>query len=223
MGSKEYRDAKPQFRVDLPGYWIGKYEVTFRQFSAFVRATGFKAEGNWNQKFKQGMEEHPVVSVSLGDAQAYCRWAGLRLPTEAEWEKAARGTDGRLYPWGNEWDSDRCNHRAMQRADLLPKMVHLQGDRGTLPVGSFPEGASPYGALDMAGNVFEWTPSAFAPYPYRGDDGREGGSPVEVALRGGGWAHDHIGFFRTDTRSRCKPPIHSYIIGFRVAADGPRP
>jgi serine/threonine-protein kinase len=219
MGSRDYRDSKPQFRVYLAAYGIGKYEVTNRQFARFEKAAGYKAEGSWRRFFRAGMEDHPVLSVSWYDARAYCAWAGLRLPTEAEWEKAARGSDRRIYPWGNEWDRNRCNNRSMDIAGVLPRMAALHKGRGTTPVGSFPDGASFFGALDMAGNACEWTSSAFDPYPYRVDDGREGkAEPVEVSLRGGSWAYDHIGFFRTDTRSRCKPPVFSYVIGFRVAA-----
>lgn len=221
MGSREYRDAKPPQTLELPTYLIGRTEVTNRQFAAFVRATGYRAEGNWRKAAGPGREEHPVVSVSWSDARAYCRWAGLRLPSEAEWEKAARGTDGRIYPWGPRWEPERCNNRALADPLLLPRMAPLYQGRGTLPVGSLPQGASPYGALDMAGNVFEWTASAFLPYPYVPDSGREAEAPVEVSLRGGGWAYDHEGFFRTDTRSRTKPPVSSFVIGFRVAGDGP--
>ncbi len=219
MGSTEYRDSKPRFSLHLDSYWIGRHEVTNQQYAAFVQATGYEAEGNWREYFQPGRERHPVVSVSWEDARAYCRWAGLRLPTEAEWEKAARGTEGRIHPWGDSWQPDWCNHRAMQRADLLAMMAPLHEGRGTLPVGSFPEGRSPYGLWDMAGNVFEWTSSSFDPYPYDPEDGREShDEPVEVALRGGGWAYEHVGFFRTDTRSRCKPPIFAFFVGFRVAA-----
>ncbi len=221
MGSDEYRDSKPRFNLNLDAYWIGKHEVTNRQFAAFVQATGYQAEGNWRQSFKPGLENHPVVSVSWYDAQAYCRWAGLRLPTEAEWEKAARGLDGRLYPWGDTWDAQKCNNRDLKRPDLLARMASVHNGRGTLPIGSFPEGASPFGLLDAAGNVFEWTTSPFDPYPYRTDDGREANDdPIEVSLRGGGWAYRHVGFFRTDTRSRCKPPIFTFFVGFRVAGSG---
>jgi formylglycine-generating enzyme required for sulfatase activity len=222
MGSDEYRNSKPRFNLNLPTYWIGKHEITNRQFAAFVRATGYQAEGNWRQLFKPGLENHPVASVSWYDARAYCRWAGLRLPTEAEWEKAARGLDGRLFPWGDTWDAQKCNNRDMKRPELMARMASVHNGRGTLPVGSFPEGASPFGLLDAAGNVFEWTTSPFDPYPYRAEDGREANDdPVEVSLRGGGWAYRHVGFFRTDTRSRCKPPIFTFFVGFRVADSGP--
>ena len=229
MGSREYRDAKPRFQVDLPAYQIGKFEVTNRQYAAFVEASGFQAEGDWRKWFRPGGEEVPVVGVSWDDAVAYCRWAGLRLPSEAEWEKAARGLDGRIYPWGNRWEPERCNNRSLQAPGAVARMIPLRDGRGPLPVGSLPAGASPFGAQDMAGNVFEWTASSFTPYPYRLGEGREADpAPVEVSLRGGGWAYEHPGFFRTDTRSRCKPPIQSFFIGFRVAGDAspapsPRP
>lgn len=220
MGSREYRDAKPRFQVDLPAYSIGKFEVTNRQFAAFVKATGHDAEGDWEKAHLPGSDDCPVVSVSWDDANAYCRWAGLRLPSEAEWEKAARGCDARLYPWGNRWDPERCNNRSLANPALVARMTVLHKGRGPLPVGSLPSGASPYGAMDMAGNAFEWTASGFLPYPYRLGEGREADpAPVEVPLRGGGWAYDHTGFFRTETRARCKPPVFSFFIGFRVAAD----
>lgn len=218
MGSTEYRDAKPEFTVDLPAYSIGKTEVTNRQFAAFVKATGHKAEGEWVRFFRPGFEECPAVGVTWYDAGEYCRWAGLRLPSEAEWEKAARGLDARIYPWGNLWEPGRCNSKGLDAAARGLRMEPLLNNRGPLPVGSLAEGASPYGALDMAGNAFEWTASAFLPYPYRLGEGREAApDPVEVALRGGGWAYDNVGFFRTDTRSRIKPVASGFVIGFRVA------
>jgi len=222
MGSPRYRDARPVFTISLPEFSIGRYEVTNRQFARFADAARYKAEGAWRKYFRKGMEEHPVVSVSWYDAVAYCRWAGLRLPTEAEWEKAARGGDGRIFPWGGEWDARRCNNRSLDAAQMPARMAPLHKGRGTTPVGAFKDGASFYGACDMAGNACEWTSSAFFPYPYRAGDGREGqADPVEVAVRGGSWAFDNIGFFRTDTRSRCKPPVFSFVIGFRVAASRP--
>jgi len=146
MGSPEgesWYDEYPQHTVFLNAFYIDKYEVTNAQYKLFMDATGYKAPRNWRDgKFNQ--PEQPVVGVSWDYAVAYAKWAGKRLPTEAEWEKAARGTDGRIYPWGNEWDISKCNSKGVG-----------DGYEYTSPVGSFPAGASPYGLMDMAGNTRE--------------------------------------------------------------------
>lgn len=154
-----------------------------------------------------GFEDHPIVEVSWAGARDYCAWAGKRLPTEAEWEKAARGTDGRRYPWGNEApDATRARFAA--------------GWNETAAVGSFPRGASPYGVLDLSGNVWEWVSSAYRPYPYRADDGREdlAAGPVR-GTRGG--VHDAKAEEMTTTQrgqnlSRA-PRAGHHNIGFRCA------
>lgn len=159
MGSPEGEGEPgehPQHNVYLDAYYIGKYEVTNKQFAKFVNETSYQAQGSWKDYYKSGTEDHPVVSVTWNDATAYCQWANLRLPTEAEWEKAARGTDGRKYPWGNEWDASRCNNYSV---DGLPS--------GPKPVGSFPSGASPYGCLDMVGNAWEWCSDWYLPNYYQ--------------------------------------------------------
>ena len=169
-----YDDELPQHQVNLPVFRIARVPVTNAQYEKFVDATGYATPDHWQHgRIPPGKENHPVVYVSWHDARAFCQWAGVRLPTEAEWEKAARGTDGRIYPWGNEPpDENRCNFN---------KNV---GD--TTPVGKYPKGASPYGVLDMAGNVWEWTSSKYQSYPYKADDGRESpeGSDLRT-LRGG--------------------------------------
>jgi len=156
----------PQHTVTLSAYWIDNTEVTNEQYGKFLKylkRTGdhskcFKGEPankdhtpyGWTNAKRSG-PKHPVVTVDWYDAYAYAAWAGKRLPTEAEWEKAARGTDGRKYPWGNDWDDGKCNnvnreHNVLLRFDPMR----------TAEVGSYPAGASPYGCLDMAGNVYEW-------------------------------------------------------------------
>jgi formylglycine-generating enzyme required for sulfatase activity len=148
-------DARPKRRVYLPSFYLGRTEVTNAEFHRFRPSSTYPA----------GHARYPVTAVTYEDAGAYCRWAGGRLPTDAEWEKAARGTDGRRYPWGNAWDVTRGN---FQRADSHGRIRHPHSgspaahavcwinQRGLRPVGSFPTGASPYGALDMAGNAWEW-------------------------------------------------------------------
>ena len=154
-----------------------------------------------------GFEDHPVVEVSWRGAGGYCASIGKRLPTEAEWEKAARGTDARRYPWGNA-------------APTAERARFAAGFNQTAPVDAHPKGASPYGVLDMAGNAWEWVPSAYRPYPYRADDGRENtGAEVVRGTRGGG--HDSPADEITTTqRGRAlsrAPRSGHHNIGFRCA------
>jgi formylglycine-generating enzyme required for sulfatase activity len=196
MGSDPEKDKladkyeQPQHTVYLPDYYLAKTPVTNAQYAAFVEATDHKRPEHWKDgKPPRGEEDHPVVYVTWHDTVAYCNWLAqvtgkaYRLPSEAEWEKGARGTDRRIYPWGNEWDPKRCNSSE-------------GGAGGTTPVRAYPEGASPYGLLDMAGNVWEWTRSLWGrdrnkpdfKYPYKPDDGRENleaGIDIRRVLRGG--------------------------------------
>lgn len=217
-------DERPAHEVTLPGFLIDRLMVTNAEFAAFLDAVGtlnargerlyddddndariHKVEGRW--RADAGYERHPVVEASWAGARDYCAWRGKRLPSEAEWEKAARGTDRRRYPWGNAPpDSTRARYGA--------------GWNQTAPVGSYPAGASPYGALDMAGNAWHWVASAYRAYPYRADDGREdpAAGPVR-ATRGGG--HDWRGEDITTTqRGRAlsrAPAAGHHNIGFRCA------
>ncbi|MEI6520039.1 MAG: formylglycine-generating enzyme family protein [bacterium] len=157
MGSKDddkpaNDNEKPQHKVYLDSYYIYKTEVTVAQFRQFCHATGRKS---MPEKPKWGwIDNHPIVNVNWDDAKAYADWAGVKLPTEAQWEKAARSTDGRIYPWGNKWDVAKC--------------VNKQNSKGgTKPVGSILTGASPYGCLDMVGNVWEWCADWYADDYYK--------------------------------------------------------
>lgn len=169
-------NEKPQSKVSLDAFWIDRTEVTNAQYAAFLNAQGSQIENGerWLNlddegcliekvgnayRPKDGYAEHPVVSVTWYGAGAYCAWADRRLPTGAEWEKAARGTDRRIYPWGNAFDCHKGNFDDETKdndAPVVPGGPNCDGYVRTAPVGSFLAGASPYGALDMAGNVSEW-------------------------------------------------------------------
>lgn len=207
MGSKGGTTAElPVHRVYLDAFYIDKFEVTNLLYARFTQATGRKSPGLWkNSTFNA--PNQPVVGVSWYDAEAYCKSAGKRLPTEAEWEKAARGTDERRYPWGDQWDSRRANTS--------------QGGPGRpTPIGSYEQGRSPYGAYDMAGNVWEWVadwydPTYYAKSPTRNPAGPDNGR-VRVR-RGGGW-RSHPQLARTFNRFRgddYEPDSQSDDIGFR--------
>ena len=219
MGSPEGQgsdDEHPQHRVYLNAFCIYRYQVTNGQFARFVKETGHKPAGNWKEYAKWGREKHPVVSVTWNDAAAYCKWAGGRLPTEAQWEKAARGSDGREYPWGNTWDGNRCN---WGNGPKVAGMADILGCRGTAPVGSFPSGVSPFGVHDMAGNVGEWCSDWYDAVYYKNSPSKnpEGsGSGSCRILRGGS---RHIGSsvdFRCAFRGRRAPDGGNYHYGFRV-------
>jgi formylglycine-generating enzyme required for sulfatase activity len=154
--------------VYLDAFYIDRTEVTNADFAKFLEEPGYQTvgegafgEGWW--AYAEGKDNHPRDLVRWNGADAYCRWAGKRLPTEAEWEKAAWGTDGRTYPWGNDFDCHRGNFDDEQRIDdyVVPGGPNCDGYVGTAPVGSYPAGASPYGSLDMAGNVSEWVADAY--------------------------------------------------------------
>jgi formylglycine-generating enzyme required for sulfatase activity len=205
MGSNDYDNEKPPHRIYLNAYYIGKYEVTNEQFAKFVNETGYNAGGEWKGWYKSGTEDHPVVCVSWNDAKAYCDWANLRLPTEAEWEKAARGADGRKYPWGDELDVSRFNFNS----------------DGTKPVGSYPNGASPYGCMDMAGNVSEWCSDRYGEKYYSkspSSDPQGPSSGSSHVLRGGSW-DNKADYFQCAGRVGVEPVIKAcgYGVGFRVA------
>ena len=205
-----------EHRVTLSEFWLGKYPVTNDQYEKFLRANPDHSKPRfWNDK-EFNHPNQPVVGVSWLDAKAYCDWAGLDLPTEAQWEAAARGTDGRPFPWGDNVPSET--------------LANYDGQEGrTTPVGAYPEGAGPYGALDQAGNVWEWCSDEFDGDAYRGRDGQKdpvvkpkdasSESAVRV-LRGGSWAGPaqglHAAFRGGDPAGRRHQGI-----GFRVCWLGP--
>ena len=242
MGSSRSRDSKadpdemPQHPLDCTEFFIMRYPVTNREYNAYLQATKSRPPLFWPQgQYPAEKAEHPVVGVSFLDAVAFCRWArevtGLpvRLPSEAEWEKTARGTDGRRFPWGEVWEVGCCNSSEAKLG-------------GTTPVNLFsPAGDSPYGVAEMGGNVQEWTSSLYGLYPYDPADGREvyvydlespslfprfhesGSTSIvhsleaslgKTCLRGGSWREDWL-------KSRCAyrgwaAPLHrSDDTGFR--------
>jgi formylglycine-generating enzyme required for sulfatase activity len=212
-----FNSESPSQKMTLPEFYIDQTTVTNEEYAKFLKANPSRPvpfaddilarSANWdqaNRTYPAQRDLYPVVLVSWEDASAYCRWAGKRLPTEAEWEKAARGTDGRLWPWGNEWDTNKANS------------VEQQND-AAVATGQFPGGASPSGALDMVGNVWQWTSSLDKPYPYDAADGREdpGASGLRVT-RGGAWAFGPY-VTRAATRNRFDPNDASLSIGFRCA------
>ena len=215
MGSNDGdSDEKPVHTVYLDAFWIDKFEVTNTQYAACLNAGACKSPSQNNSNTRGGyfgnpqFNNYPVIYVSWNDANAYCAWTGERLPTEAEWEKAARGTDGRVYPWGNEWDQTRLNWR---------DSILRPGD--TTADGSYPSGASAYGALDMAGNVWEWVAdwydaTYYANSPRNNPKGPASG--LNRALRGGAWSTDPS-TVRASDRSNYDPDGHIDVIGFRCA------
>jgi formylglycine-generating enzyme required for sulfatase activity len=207
------RDGAEHDVVDLPAFELGRTPVTNGQYAAFVAAAGAQAPPHW-----PAPDDHPVTFVDWFEASAFCSWAGGRLPTEAEWEKAARGTAGRRWPWGDEADATRA------AVGAGPK------HGATSPVGAHPGGASPYGLQDMAGNVWEWTASAYRPSAVSGlafthtdesgnarpDTEHEHGGG-EYVLRGGSFASPGLAWARCAMRSRSRPERRQAHIGFRVA------
>lgn len=238
-------DEQPQRMIHLDAFYLDRYEITNRHYQAFLKATNHRAPEHccdpsynlWtSREIATELLDHPVVNVDWFDADAYCRWAGKRLPTEAEWEKAARGTEARLYPWGSQWDPTRANGVAYWAgrdfatadeakiwwgeagAELLKKGV--QGIL-TLPVTALEAGATPTGLMHLAGNVWEWVadwydPQYYAASPDQNPKGPEAGE--YKVLRGGSWLnHRHL--LRTTARDASRPTMRNHGTGFRCAAD----
>lgn len=248
-----YVDEHPRQTMSLPAFYIDKFEVTNKEYKAFVRATNRKEPFYWSQNgynlvearlqetdletlrwiateyFKFDMDTSvmsgpdllkemskdqkvkdtlPVTGVTWFDAHDYCQWRGKRLPTEYEWERAARGTEGLEYPWGNQWQPDITN--IGDNTDM---------PEGITPVGSYPDNKSPDGIYDLSGNVWEWVDSWYQPYPGSTLERKEFGETNKV-LRGGGGGVGHYAlsiFFRAAARSFAPPITSSDDIGFRCA------
>jgi sulfatase modifying factor 1 len=214
------RDEYPRHQIDLDAFYIDKHEVTNGRYRQFVKATGHRipqhpknqARTLWKgDQVSDIVAERPAVNVDWHDASAYCAWAGKRLPTEAEWEKAAKGTEDRRFPWGN----------------VEPTAKHLNfnqqwiGEKTLMPVGSYELGKSPYGAYDMAGNVWEWVadwydPAYYEKSPAKNPKGPEQGT--DKVLRSSGWAVE-TPLVRIFTRVKSDPLIRNESTGFRCAMD----
>ena len=219
MGSNEGNDdERPEHRVNLDAYYIDKHEVTVGQYGAFLEANSFDPPPSWTTMAQPGYESRPVVNVDWKDANNYCRWAGKRLPTEAEWEKAARGTDQRTYPWGNDPPNS-------QRANYGKTM--WSNHAALVPVGQLPDGKSPYGIYDLAGNVWEWVSDWYGPEYYATSPARNPAGPETgkyKVLRGGSWdlAPENLRSARRDfnitsTTDYDSPAYRNFNSGFRCA------
>lgn len=214
----EFAEEAPRTEVRLDAFYIARYPVTNERYQEFIDESGdpvpyrrgdpWSARHSWDRvtrRFPEGLEHHPVVLVSWSQARRYCDWLQARLPTEAEWEKAARGLDGRTWPWGDDWRAENCNTAERGADGVGPVGVHSPG------------GDSPYGAADMTGNVWEWCSSLPDPYPYRGDDGREDrGAEGYRVLRGGAFEQDRF-MGRCATRNSAHQSDCGFTIGFRPA------
>jgi formylglycine-generating enzyme required for sulfatase activity len=248
-GTHTLPDEQPQRRVYVGGFLIDRFEVTNADYEEFVEATHHPSPENSNPAYTlwtdrkplPGSERHPVVNVSWVDAVAFCRWAGKRLPTEAEWEKAARGTDARRYPWGNDWDLSLANSasywagRTVEfdssnewdafwirgEGATIAKEKGLKGEILTLPVGSFPGGVNASGLYDMAGNAAEWVQDWYDPNYYRSAPLTNPSGPERGAIkgiRGGSWLKPAVSL-RTTDRDWGLMDSRPSGTGFRCAKD----
>ncbi len=223
-GTGSDEGAGPPAAVGLSGFYLAMHPVTAAQYARFLTSARPKArdlelwilldgsgcvrldEGNFQAE--TGLADHPVVQVSWVGATVYCEWAGLRLPFELEWEKAARGTDGRAWPWGRDWDASRCHNST------------LEARESTTSVWAHPTGASPWGHYQMAGNVREWCADWYDPGAYgryRAGKLKSPGQGELRVVRGGSWSDANNGAFRCATRASRDPRGRDNFCGFRVA------
>ena len=233
LNANAFDTEKPQRKVYLDGYWIYKCEVTVAQYRKFCKETNreMPKAPTWGWK-----DDHPVVNINWQDAADYAKWAGASLPTEAQWEKAARGTDGRAYPWGSKWPppagsgnfaDESFTKKYPKRAASLTKIgLPLKGyDDGyaeAAPVGKFPAGASPNGCMDMAGNVWEWCADWYGEDYYKTSPSRNPKGPATGGyrvLRGGSWyggLDSGYGYYSCACRYGYDPSNYYYNVGFRL-------
>jgi formylglycine-generating enzyme required for sulfatase activity len=219
MGSSDgASDEKPVHRVYLDAFYLDRFEVTISQYAKFLQTTGRKPPDRWNDAHPNFDWARPVIGVDWHDADAYCLWVGKRLPTEAEWEKAARGTDGRKYPWGSEEPTTSF-------ANYDWESMRSWKGYGTLsPVGSYESGKSPYGLYDLGGNVWEWVADWYGPNTYHNKHDRNPNGPpagLSKVTRGGSWA-DKAYSVRATNRRGIPPSDRYRDLGFRCAQSAER-
>ena len=219
-----FEEETPIHIVYLTDYYLSRTPITNDQYALFIADTHYASPEGWYEKLPpRGKERHPVVNVNWEDSSAYCRWLSTttgnayRLPSEAEWEKGARGVNALLFPWGNAWEANRCNTAEAEA-------------RATVPIDYYQKYDSPYGLLDMAGNIFEWTNTLWSEedsssnlfsYPYNPDDGREATSKNERAIRivrGGSFLRNRR-YARCASRMRFRSTTRNPDTGFRVAME----
>ena len=213
-GMRKTDPEEPQRNVQLDAYAIGTYQITNAQYAQFLEANGYAPPEFWDDE-RFNAPDFPVVGVSWHDVTHFLAWLGTlenmayRLPSEAEWEKAARGHDAREYPWGDVWDASRAN-------------TSESGNKQLLPVGSYPSGVSPYGCYDMAGNAYDWCFDWFhmEAYKYSSDENPLGASEGRrKVIRGGSWIARGEYAARCANRAACEPIRGLHSVGFRVALD----
>ena len=227
---KHTLDEEPRHKKTVKAFYLYKYEVTNGQYKAFIDASGHRTPPYWKGKdYPADKGKHPVVEVSWDDAMAYCRWAGMTLPTEAQWEYAARGpapADGkpsRVFPWGNAWDRRLSNNASLHADRELLSAADwnkwYKGDQKSLypltsRVGAFPKSVSPFGIHDMAGNAWEWCAEVQAPYPQQKVE--DAANKKFRARRGGSWANVSMHIRSADRQPAAQDALNIYT-GFRCA------
>jgi formylglycine-generating enzyme required for sulfatase activity len=218
--SEKGKSGEGTHNVTLHNYWIDQTEITNMQYSQCVEAGVCRAPTScaWGDPTyeDESYKDHPVICVTWQMASTYCDWAGGRLPTEAEWDYAARGPERRLYPWGDRFDETRLNFCDESCPhDGAQFQGYNDGYMKTSPVGSYPNGASWCGAMDMAGNVWEWVSDRYAPYGSVDQDNPQGpATGSDRLIRGGSW-YDDAHFLRSDFRHQYDPADFIHLIGFR--------
>ena len=201
----------PKHKIELSEYWMGVYCVTNRQYGKFVGDT--KHRNPDNQRWQRSeLLDHPVTDVSWEDCVAYAKWAGLSLPTEAQWEKAARGANGLIYPWGNEWDQSKCRNDKNK------------GSGQTAAVWDYSAGTSGYGTMQQSGNVWEWCADWYEDSYYGKTPAKDPGGPQTGSyrvLRGGSWLSGVASYFRGSDRYWSDPAFRYGFQGFRLVRNSP--